>query len=139
MLKNKNIEFRSKNPLVAILEDKNTYKIKYGNRSLSLLHPQYFDFDYSLNKVSIDVDGEERDVGIGDIVQVRNSFSVRDLPGYRVNVIGGRVLGKVSETGFTFTKSMLPQRFSIDRSGNIYRVEFYKGSKYSGMILVEFK
>lgn len=138
MRKDRSVEYHSRNPLVAVLEDKNAYKIKYGNRSLSYLHPQYFEFDNSLKQVSIEVDGKTRQVGIGSLVTVKKAFRVNDLPGYRVNVIGGRVPGKTSETDFTFSKNMIPTRFSIDRSGNVYRVEFYKNEKYSGMILVEF-
>lgn len=136
---NRDIEFQSNNPLVAILEDSNLYKVKYGNRSLTHLYPQYFEFDYSLNHIYIHVDGVRKQVAMGSVVNVDKHFSVDDMSGYRVNVIGGHVPGKTSETNYRFNKTMIPARFSIDNSGNIYRIEFYKNKKYSGMILVRFK
>ena len=59
----------------------------------------------------------------------------------RANIIGyGTTI--VDESGIKITKDMIKSRFSMDKKGQIYRVEFYEISdekdKFIGMILVEF-
>lgn len=138
MRKDRTVEYSSKNPLVAVLESGSAYKFKYGNRNISYLHPQYFEFDDTLTSVEISVDGSLVSVSMGDVVDVKKEFSVNDIEGVRVNVIGARIAGIENESGVRITKAMLPGKYGIDNAGTIFRVEFYRGSKYSGMILMRF-
>ena len=132
------LEFKSNNPLLAVVPTKNYYKVKYGNRSIINLYPQYFDYDESLDKVSMMIDGQLKTVNIGTTVNVKQDFSVNPTTGYRVNVIGFVSGRKGSEENLTVTKKSMLKRYSLDNGHDIYRIEFYKGKKFAGMILVRF-
>lgn len=42
------------------------------------------------------------------------------------------------EAGLKISKTNILKRYSIDKKGKIYRVEFYKDEKFAGMVLVKF-
>jgi hypothetical protein len=139
MNKNAPLQFKSNNPLVVITSSKTKkYKVNFGNRQLTYLDPQYFDFDYKLSKVDFVIDGDLQNIKIGTRIKVKNHFIVNHISGYRVNVIGYRNKSSRNESGFVIKKSNINKRFSIDKKANVYRVEFYEGKKFSGMVLVEF-
>ena len=75
---------------------------------------------------------------IGTVVDVVDRFMVEPIGQYRVNVIGWRRKGKKNESGVTVHRKDLSRRFSIDRDGRFFRVEFYRGAKFSGMLLAKF-
>ncbi|MDH3354793.1 MAG: hypothetical protein OEL79_06220, partial [Chromatiales bacterium] len=131
-------KFIANNPLVAITPRKGGYRVSYGNRRMTILDPQYFDYDHSLTTISIEIDGEQRDIPFGSIVQVENNFNVSPLEGYRVNVIGWHKKGLKNESGITITRNKIARRFSVDRKGKLFRVELYRGDQFSGMVLVKF-
>jgi len=139
MSKNEPLQFTSNNPLVVITSSKsNKYKVNFGNRQLTYLVPEYFDFDYKLSKVDFVIDGNKHNISIGTRVSVKDHFIVNPINGYRVNVIGYRNKLSRNESGFLIRKSNINKRFSVDKTANVYRVEFYEGKKFSGMVLVEF-
>lgn len=132
------VEFRASNPLLAIIKKDNEYTIQYGNRRLSRLRADYMDIDINKTNVRFLVDGKVKKVTFGDIVEVKDSFLVKNDDMYRVNIIG--YYGKSSnETDVDIKKSQIVKRFSIDKSGDIYRIEYYKEDKFAGMVLVKFK
>ena len=59
----------------------------------------------------------------------------------RTNIIGYGT-SPHDESGIEISKDMIKSRFSMDKDGAIYRVEFYEEAsgkdKFIGMILVEF-
>lgn len=126
------------NPLVAVVPDKGRYKVSYGNRRMTTIYPQIFDYDHSLESLIIEIDGEERTVPIGTIVEVKNEFQISPKKGYRVNVIGWKRKGVDNESGVPISRTQIPKRFSIDEYGTTFRVEIYKGDKFSGMVLVRY-
>ncbi len=132
------LAFTASNPLLAIVGERDRYRVRYGNRHVTLLEPQYFEFDDSLERIMLEVDGEPHTVPPGSLVPVRQRFRVTPLPGYRVNVIGFRRPGQRDESGVTIRRQDIASRFSVDRRGRRYRVEFYRGNRFSGMVLVEF-
>ncbi len=139
MNKNEPLNFKSNNPLVAITASKSKkYKVNFGNRRLTYLEPEYLDFDYKLSTVDFVVDGALKNIQIGTRILVKNNFIVNHISGYRVNVIGYKNKFSRNESGFKIKKSNINKRFSIDKTANVYRVEFYEGKKFSGMVLVEF-
>lgn len=139
MNKNEPLNFKSNNPLVVITASKSKkYKVNFGNRRLTYLEPEYLDFDYKLANVDFVVDGALKNIQIGTRILVKNNFIVNHINGYRVNVIGYKNKYSRNESGFKIKKSNINKRFSIDKTANIYRVEFYEGKKFSGMVLVEF-
>lgn len=132
------MKYKKNNPLIAVVGNNKVLKVRYGNRYVTSLKPQYFDYDYSLNSLNIQVDGKNRKINIGDKVNVEQSFRVLAGKDYRVNIIGYSKRGRVNENGLLVKRKQIIPRFSIDKNERIFRVELYKGSKFSGMILVNF-
>jgi hypothetical protein len=126
------------NPLLAVLPGNRQWRVIYGNRTLTTFTPEYLDFDYSLQGADLIVDDQPLKVYFGDIVQVGKSFRVKSRGGYRVNAIGAREERDGSECGVTLERGHFAQRFSMDDSGDVYRVEVYKGKAFCGMFLVNF-
>ncbi len=132
------VSLDSTSPLLAIINDHHGYKVRYGNRHITYLQPQYFDYDSSLEKVSIKVDGQTRTVALGSIVELKNSLLVEPLPGYRANIIGFKRVGLKNEVGVLIRRNDISSRFSVDRKASLFRLEFYKDNKYCGMLLLRF-
>ncbi len=82
------------------------------------------------------IDGKAVEASLGTVVPVKESFIVEPVAGYRVNVIGWRQDGRRDESGVPVLGRDLIRRFSIDRDGRMYRVEFYRGPRFAGMLLV---
>lgn len=136
--KDQEIEFRASNPLLTIIKKDNEYTIQYGNRRLSRLRADYMEHDVKKSSVEFLVDGKPRHVTFGDIIEVNNKFMVKNDDEFRVNVIGFSNKRK-KETDVDIMKNQIAKRFSIDKNGEIYRVEYYKKDKFAGMVLVKFK
>jgi hypothetical protein len=132
------IVIRPSSPLVAVVESGESYRVFHGNRRVTRLYPQYFEYDSSINTITIKIDGDERKVDFGNMVEVARSFLVVPENGYRVNVIGFTKPGARDESGIAIQKDDIKERFSVDKKGRIYRVEVYRKKKFSGMVLVSF-
>jgi len=132
------LEFTPSNPLTTVIKKGNTYTIHYGNRRLAKLSADYLDMENADVNIKMKIDGNEQDVEFGSIVNAVNNFFVLPETGYRVNVIGYVNKKHRNESGLKIKKQQIAKRFSIDKKGKIYRVEFYKKDKFAGMILVEF-
>lgn len=132
------IEYSSSNPLLAVIKDGNGYKVQYGNRFVTRLVPQYFDYANKIDFINVFVDGKQIKIKSGDKIQVKHFFNIERKNGIRANVIGYNSSSDESEENI-YKKSMM-SRYSVDKSGKIYRVEFYETSsnKFAGMFLVEF-
>lgn len=132
------IDYLSNNPLVALVPSGDKVRVSYGNRRMTLLQPQYFDYDDSMQQLEMEVDGARRTVALGDTTTVAQRFSVHPPEGYRVNVIGWTRPGVHNEAQQAIERAQIPTRFSVDREGTTYRVELYREDKFSGMVLVRF-
>jgi hypothetical protein len=132
------IVFRPSSPLVALVESGKSYRVFHGNRRVTSLDPQYFEYDSSIDAITIEVDGDQQKVDFGNMVEVAQSFLVVPEKGYRVNVIGFKQPGSGNESGIAIHKDDITKRFSVDKEGRIYRVEVYRKKKFSGMVLVNF-
>jgi len=132
------VDFKASNPLLTIIKNNNIYTIQYGNRRLSRLKADYLDIDEEHNVVKLKVDGKLQSVKFGSLVDVEKSFLVKEKNGYRVNVIGYTNKNKL-ETDVEIEKREIPKRFSIDKKGKIYRVEYYNKNKFAGMVLIKFR
>jgi len=136
--KSAEIVYRSSNPLIALVESDGGYRVFHGNRRITRIYPQYFEYDFSTAGITVQVDGEEREAAFGDMLGVQESFMIMPKEGYRVNVIGFKKTGMSDESGVMIGQENISKRFSLDKSANIFRVEVYKDNKFSGMILVNF-
>ena len=132
------VDFKASNPLMMIVKKGNIYTIHYGNRRLSNLKADYQEYDEGDNKVDFLVDGVHQEVAFGTIVDIEKSFLVKHNKNFRINVIGYRNKKNI-ETEVTIEKKQIAKKFSIDRRGSIYRVEYYAKDKFAGMVLVKFK
>mgnify|MGYP000892642960 CR=1 FL=1 len=126
------------NPLMAVVGADKNLSVYYGNRNVTTLEPQYFDFDESLRGVTMRIDGRGQNVPFGRIVRVKDAFSVHPGPECRVNVIGFSRGDAVDEADVDIGRKDLLERFSVDKDGGVYRVEVYRDGKFAGMVLVDF-
>ena len=132
------LEYKKNNPLIAVVKKNKTLKVRYGNRYVTSLKPQYFEYDYGLNSITVQIDGRNKQINIGDKINVEKSFRVLADNDYRVNIIGFSKHGVSNENDILIKRKYIKSRFSIDRNEKMFRVELYKGKKFSGMILVNF-
>jgi len=134
------VDFKASNPLLTIIKKDNTYVIQYGNRRLSRLKADYQEHTKVNESVKFQIDGKEQDVKFGSLVDVKKSFLVKANDEYRVNVIGYKAKAKnKKETDIEIKNREIPKRFSIDKKGSIYRVEYYTDDKFAGMVLIKFR
>lgn len=134
------IDFIPSNPLVSIVKEKNGYTIYYGNRRLSSLKPDYTHLHTKGEKeIPLSVDSQVKKVKFGEKIKVNKEFMVHDLKDYRINVIGFVGTSK-KETNVNIEHDKMLKRFSVNKKGTIYRVEYYtkNSNKFAGMVLVEF-
>ena len=136
--KDAEVEFKASNPLLHIVKRGNIYTIHYGNRQLAKLKADYQEYDKPNNIVTLEVDGKLKEVMFGSIINVENNFLVKKNKQYRINVIGYTNKSKI-ETEIKIKNSQIAKRFSVDKQGQVYRVEYYKDRKFAGMVLVKFK
>ena len=131
---------RSSKPLLALVPEQpsGSWRVAYGNRTLTRLDPDFMDFDDSLDSVEMLVDGKARRVRLGEIVTVRDSFLVKGQEGYRVNAIGAKKEVRGSESDVTLVRKDFLPRFSVDKDATTYRVEVYRDKAFAGMLLVRF-
>ena len=131
---------RTSKPLLALVPETRdgNWRVAYGNRTLTRLSPEFMDFDESLNGVEMLVDGKSRSVRFGEIVDVRDSFLVKGVDGYRVNAIGAKKEVNGTEADVTIVRRDFLPRYSVDKGATTYRVEVYKDKAFAGMLLVRF-
>ncbi|MDH5766998.1 MAG: deacylase, partial [Gammaproteobacteria bacterium] len=138
MKKDEALQFSASNPLIAVIGSDGGYKVRYGNRSVTQLHPQYFEYDNSLSSIKLWVDGELQEIQFGTIVDVKNQFMIEPLDDYRANVIGFTGSNVRDESGIMIQRKQIAKHYSVDRNSRKYRVELYRDGKFCGMILINF-
>ncbi|MDR9436356.1 MAG: M99 family carboxypeptidase catalytic domain-containing protein [Thiohalophilus sp.] len=132
------MQIEASNPLLAVVGSGRHYKVRYGNRGVANLHPEFMEFDDSLKYIPVLVDDRYKLVRPGEKIMVRNNFMVIPQTEYRVNIIGFVHDGVDDEAGVFVSYENFMPRFSIDRQAKKFRVEVYRGDKFSGMILADF-
>lgn len=132
------LSYKSDNPLVAVIKEKNEYKIMNGNKLVARLKPDIIEFDKSLSEVSITVDGEKKQVKLGSLVNVKKNFKVESLKGYRTNAIGYSKTGVNDESGITLELKDFMKNYAIDKEEKTYFIHFYKDKKFCGIVSVKF-
>ena len=130
--------YKSNNPLVAVIKEKDEYKIMNGNILVSKLKPDYAELDNSLNEVNLSLDSKKISTKMGAMVNAKNSFQIDPINGYRINVIGYSKAGVVSESGIKIEAKDIVKSYAIDKAETTYMVQFYKDKKFCGMITIKF-
>jgi hypothetical protein len=133
------VEYRPGSPIMALVSADKSLKVYFGNKNVTEIDPQYFDYDTSLDSVPMTIDGARRNVAFGSVVPIAKNFSVAQSRDYRVNIIGYAKPGLADEAGVTLARADLQSGYSVDKDGSIYRIEVYKGDKFCGMILAAFQ
>lgn len=137
--KTDSMAFAANNPLITLLPADNRYRIHYGNNRLAFIHPHFVDLDHSINNVEIEIDGLLQPIPFGSIIPVEKSILVKPKKGYRVNVVGFAKPGHASDGHLPINYAQLNQHYSIDKGGQLYRLEIYRNELFSGMVLVDFR
>lgn len=132
------ITFTPSNPLMTVLKNDEEYSIHYGNVRLVSLRPDYLDMDNDKEEIKFNVDGITKVANFGDMIVANKNIFIHDKKGYRVNVIGYTNKDQRNESNIKIHKDEILDYFSVDKEGKIYRIEFYKENRFSGMILVKF-
>ena len=132
------LRYEASSPLVAIEPAGDSFRVSYGNRRVTRLHPQFFEYDDAVSQVRLEVDGDERVAAVGSVVPVRERFTVHVAEGVRVNVIGWTRPGVRSEDGLEIRRRDILSRYSVDTAESVFRVELYRGKRFVGMLLVRF-
>ncbi len=135
------ITFKPSSPVMTVINEGGKYVVHYGNRKLTTLIPQYFEYEKFDGSVKINIDGKIKDVKLGSLIKVKSYFNVRPSNRLRVNVIGYVNKKYKNESSLNIRKKYILTKYSIDKDGRRYRVEIYDKkykNKFLGMILVEF-
>jgi hypothetical protein len=139
MNKNEELQFSTSSPLLTIVKEGEEYIIHYGNRTLAKINPDYINFVKENRDIKIQIDGVSSSAKIGDIVYAKDNFKIEDISDLRVNVIGYVNKSQSNESGIIISKDEILKRFSVDKDGDLFRIEFYNGDKFAGMILLGFE
>ena len=131
--------YNSNNPLVAVIKDKDEYKIMNGNILVSTLKPDFIEFEHSLNDIGLIIDGKKTIAKIGSLISAKNSFQIDPINGYRINIIGYSKPGVVSEGGIRVEPKDFIKSYAIDKDETTYMVQFYKDKKFCGMVNIKFE
>jgi hypothetical protein len=131
------IKYLPSNPLIKIIKFDNIYTIYYGNRRLTKLQADYsevINFDTNINFI---IDGKSKKVKFGDTIKVKKKFLIKSDKRFRVNVIGYKNKEGL-ETDIQIYKNQFIKKYSVEKKASLYRIEFYEGEKFMGMILVKY-
>jgi hypothetical protein len=135
----KNI-FKFTHPLGKVKKKFGRYNVYIGNKKILSLKPQYFVLDKSSSdSFEVYIDGKKRSIKKTDEFFVNKSFKIVKEKGVRVNIIGWHKRGVVNESGINIKLKDIIKKFSIDKKGSSFRIEFYKNNKFSSMSIVHFK
>lgn len=132
------LSYTSNNPLVAVIKEKDIYKIMNGNSVVSKLKPDLIEFDNSLDEVGLLIDEKKSKAKIGSLITAHHSFQIDPISGYRINVIGYSKTGVTSEGGIKIEQKDIMKNYAIDKPESTYMVQFYKGNKFCGMVNIKF-
>jgi len=129
----KSLTYKSDDPLVAVLKQGKGYVLYEGFHKLTTIYPQYFKNYCKIESIKAVIDGVEKEIKIPSTVNVKKTIKI--LGNKRVNVIGYAYKG--NEANIDIDVKKIQKRYSVDRSGKIFRVEIYDGKNFCGMFLIK--
>ncbi len=132
--------FQFSHPLGSIRRMRDKYIIYIGNKVVTSLYPQYFEYEKNCpQKHHFEVDGIKKTFNKTSDIFVNDDFQIVDEKSTRVNVIGFSAKSKKNESGIYIAYDSMIQRFSIDKDKKSFRIEFYKNNKFCSIQMVHFK
>ena len=75
------VEFSASSPIVAVYRSGDHFTVSHGNRRVTRLYPQYFEYDDSLSELTVEADGRTQVVRLGSVVPAAESFMVAPQAG----------------------------------------------------------
>ncbi|MFH0710824.1 MAG: M99 family carboxypeptidase catalytic domain-containing protein [Pseudomonadota bacterium] len=139
-LQSESNEFKFSHPLGFVVQKSNKYDLYIGNRKTSSLTPSFHETSMHDENVTIEVDNNQRIITFATEFLVTADFKVilhnKDI---RVNIIGYSPKKGTDEANMRVSMKDLDPKYSLDRDHQVYRVEFYRGNRFCGMILAHFK
>ncbi len=138
----KKASYTTLHPIVALSNSGNLVTVHYGNNRHTHFRTQNYVFSQANPTFNIEIDGTQKQINMGDIIKVKNSFNIEHIDGFRINAIGARKEQKIgeikTEANVAIVKKDFLSTYSLDNKNNLYRVEFYEGKSFVGMVLVDF-
>jgi len=139
-IKSKDNTFTFSHPLGSVKKTNGKYSVFIGNKNISILKPQYFKMARNCpQKIEVEVDSKVKTFDKTTDIFISDDFRIIKKDNIRVNVIGFTSKGISNESGIKIHKNSLNKKFSIDKKGKTYRVEFYVDNKFCSMSLIHFK
>ncbi|QEP42858.1 deacylase [Ectothiorhodospiraceae bacterium BW-2] len=130
--------WQSNNPLLAVVNRGDSWQINYGNRRLTQLKPQFFDYSQRPVTLQLEIDGRPTSALTGTEVVVEQQLKISAPSPYRINFIGWQQPGIDNEVEIPILYEQIDHRFSLDRDGKLFRLEVYHQEAFSGMVTVRF-
>lgn len=132
--------FEFSNPLGTFSYENGFFNAYIGNKRVVALKPQYFKISQECQeRFDVIIDGNITSLNKTSDIVVNDDFNVVENGDFRVNVIGYSPNNQQSESGVDISLKELNERYSLDRDGKVYRVEFYKDDDFCFMSKVRFK
>ena len=132
------ITLDSSTKILGFLPRNNALVLKYGNNVMTRFIPKYVEFATNAPKdlpskyaISANIDGKKQNIPFGNVIKIKESIEIENLQEYKIKVIGLKNSGlnkpQALQTGQTtiIKKENLNPLASIDKAGNLYRIEFY--------------
>lgn len=139
-LKSSDNTFDFTHPLGIALKNKDKIDLYIGNNKIITLSPSVHELVTCEDKIQIEVDKNQKSITFATEFFVNADFKVI-IPnnGMRLNVIGYSNKSGNDEANVKISIDDLDPKYSIDKDHKVYRLEFYQGNRFCGMILAHFK
>jgi hypothetical protein len=139
-LQSESNDFKFSHPLGAVVKTNDKYVLYVGNRKICSLTPSIHEASEYDENVTIEIDNNRRSIAFATEFLVTADFKVimqnKDM---RVNIIGFSSKKGIDEANMHVSINDLDPKYSLDKDHQVYRVEFYRGNRFCGMILAHFK
>lgn len=121
-------------PIGGVKRVKDGFDLYIGHKKITHLKADIFPMQCKLESLKVELDGKEVVAKIGEILEFRENFLVREQEGLRVNVIGYSKKGVGNEHNLRLSQNMIDKNYALDRQGKAFRVELYEGENFCGML-----
>ena len=132
--------FLFSHPLGFSSQNKEKVDLFIGNKKIVTLSPSYHDEGECSSNIVVEIDRNQKNITFATEFFVTADFKViTNSAGVRVNIIGYSSKEGGDEANKVVSLADLDPKYSIDSDRKSYRIEFYKGNRFCGMILAHFK
>lgn len=126
-------------PLGGMLQEGKKFNLYVGNHKITSLTPSIHADAISTDALFIEVDGQQQKIDFAKEYLVMADINIINNSHTRTNIIGFTRKGTIDESNIKVSLKDLDPKYSIDKDAKNYRVEFYQGNNFCGMIMIHFK